>query len=313
MSRLTVALIDTENSTTPIRISTGNASAGSITVEAANSEILVSGMLIVSQNNSVPLPLSGEVAEFTHNTNSFIQAHIRNANPGPNASGDLVITADTGSETTDFIDLGINGSGYADQAFNIGGPRDGYLYTSSGNLAIGTANSTVKTILLHTGGTQRNNQRVRIGNGVTIGNSDTDPGANNLTVVGYANATFGNISTFSAQSVTASGVIRDNRGDVRDLPIVNQTIGYGLSLADAGEVVSTSTTVYVPSGIFFAGNAVSVFNNSAASITVTQNASVTMYLAGTATTGNRTLAQRGVATVLCVAANTFVISGAGLT
>ena len=38
-----------------------------------------------------------------------------------------------------------------------------------------------------------------------------------------------------------------------------------------------------------------------------------MYLAGTATTGNRTLAQRGVATVLCVGTNTFVISGAGLT
>jgi hypothetical protein len=36
-------------------------------------------------------------------------------------------------------------------------------------------------------------------------------------------------------------------------------------------------------------------------------------LAGTATTGNRTLAQRGVATLLCVASNTFVITGAGIT
>jgi hypothetical protein len=38
-----------------------------------------------------------------------------------------------------------------------------------------------------------------------------------------------------------------------------------------------------------------------------------MYLAGTATTGNRTLAQRGLVTVLCVASNTFVINGGGLT
>jgi hypothetical protein len=38
-----------------------------------------------------------------------------------------------------------------------------------------------------------------------------------------------------------------------------------------------------------------------------------MYLGGTATTGNRTLAQRGIATVLCVTSNIFVISGAGLT
>jgi hypothetical protein len=38
-----------------------------------------------------------------------------------------------------------------------------------------------------------------------------------------------------------------------------------------------------------------------------------MYLAGSATTGNRTLAQRGIATILCVASNTFVCSGAGVT
>ena len=37
-----------------------------------------------------------------------------------------------------------------------------------------------------------------------------------------------------------------------------------------------------------------------------------MYLVGTSTTGNRTLAQRGLATIVCVASNTFVISGGGL-
>ena len=36
-------------------------------------------------------------------------------------------------------------------------------------------------------------------------------------------------------------------------------------------------------------------------------------MAGTATTGDRTLAQRGVATVLCVGADEFTISGGGLT
>jgi hypothetical protein len=40
---------------------------------------------------------------------------------------------------------------------------------------------------------------------------------------------------------------------------------------------------------------------------------VTMYLVGTATTGNRTLAQRGVATILCVGTNTFVCTGGGVT
>ena len=39
---------------------------------------------------------------------------------------------------------------------------------------------------------------------------------------------------------------------------------------------------------------------------------VTLRLAGTAATGNRTLARYGVATIVCVASETFVISGAGL-
>jgi hypothetical protein len=37
-----------------------------------------------------------------------------------------------------------------------------------------------------------------------------------------------------------------------------------------------------------------------------------MYLAGTSTTGDRTLAQRGVATILCVGSNTFAVIGGGL-
>jgi hypothetical protein len=37
-----------------------------------------------------------------------------------------------------------------------------------------------------------------------------------------------------------------------------------------------------------------------------------MYLVGSSTTGNRTLLQRGIATVVCIASNTFIISGGGL-
>lgn len=138
----------------------------------------------------------------------------------------------------------------------------------------------------------------------------------NLHVIGTANITSnvvtGNLNVIGAANIT--GDIRDSKGDVRDIPINNQTSPYILTLADTGKTVAITTgNVFVPNAIFSAGQAVSVYNNSAASITVTQNTSVTMYLAGTATTGNRTLAQRGVATVVCVAANTFVISGAGLT
>jgi hypothetical protein len=65
--------------------------------------------------------------------------------------------------------------------------------------------------------------------------------------------------------------------------------------------------------VFSAGDVVSIVNNNTTSITITQALSVTMYLAGTATTGNRTLAQKGLCSVLCVASNTFIIVGGGLT
>jgi hypothetical protein len=65
--------------------------------------------------------------------------------------------------------------------------------------------------------------------------------------------------------------------------------------------------------VFAIGDTVTIYNDSATAQTITQGASVTMYLVGTATTGNRTLAQRGLCTVLCVASNTFVVTGGGLT
>ena len=53
--------------------------------------------------------------------------------------------------------------------------------------------------------------------------------------------------------------------------------------------------------------------DSGSNQTITQGGSVTLRLAGTATTGNRTLAQYGLCSLLAVGSNEFVISGAGLT
>jgi hypothetical protein len=77
----------------------------------------------------------------------------------------------------------------------------------------------------------------------------------------------------------------------------------------------TSGNVTVPAGVFNSpfGQTISIYNNQNSSNAIVQGSGVTMRLAGTAATGNRTLARYGVATLICVAANTFVISGAGIT
>jgi hypothetical protein len=125
---------------------------------------------------------------------------------------------------------------------------------------------------------------------------------------GSANLTFDT----AGQNLT-SGTFTDAKGNMRVIPANAQGGAYVLVEADVGKYINITTGgVTVPASIFSSGNAISIYNNSASDQTITQGGSVTMYLSGTATTGNRTLAQRGVATVLCVAANTFVIAGSGL-
>jgi hypothetical protein len=98
-----------------------------------------------------------------------------------------------------------------------------------------------------------------------------------------------------------------------DIPQNSQTGAYTLVAGDNGKHINITTGgVTIPSGVFSAGNVVSIFNDSGSDQTITQGGSVTLRLAGSATTGNRTLAQYGLCSALCVGSNEFVISGAGL-
>ena len=88
-----------------------------------------------------------------------------------------------------------------------------------------------------------------------------------------------------------------------------------LATTDNGKVISITTGgVTIPATGFTAGQNVTIFNNSGSNQTITAASGVNLRLAGTATTGNRTLAQYGICTIVCYNAPTdFVITGAGLT
>jgi hypothetical protein len=141
---------------------------------------------------------------------------------------------------------------------------------------------------------------------------------NNMVITGNATTSTANIEvnnnpTFG--NVSATGNISDVNGLLRSLPINNQVAAYTLTAADNGNLISITTgNVTVPASVFASpfGQAITVYNNSAVTRYITQGANVTLRLAGTAATGNRTLTQRGLATIVCVSANTFVVSGVGL-
>jgi hypothetical protein len=68
----------------------------------------------------------------------------------------------------------------------------------------------------------------------------------------------------------------------------------------------------VPSGVFSAGQQIKIFNNTASTIAINRSG-VTMFFAKDGSNADRTLGTRGVATLICTASNTFVVTGETLT
>jgi hypothetical protein len=126
----------------------------------------------------------------------------------------------------------------------------------------------------------------------------------------------GTTSVGAAGTITTSGIISDNLGPVRSIPINSKVAAYILAATDNGQAISITTGgVTVNNSIMSAGMAVTIYNNSASSQTITQGTGVTLQWAGqsASTTGNRTLGLYGICTVLFLSASSAVISGSGLT
>jgi len=124
-----------------------------------------------------------------------------------------------------------------------------------------------------------------------------------------------NIVNDNAGNITVGGSVTDSKGEVRTVPVNSQTAAYTVVAGDAGKFISITTggVSVLTTTSFTTGQSVSIYNNSGSNQTITQGASVTIYQVGTANTGNRTLAQRGLCTLLCVGSNTYVITGGGVT
>ena len=98
-------------------------------------------------------PLVGAVINATEsNVANTTQINVMNTSSDNAASSDLVATSDNGSQTTHYLDVGCNSSTYNQAAYNSGAADDCYMYASTDNLNIATAN-TGKVITFNVGGT----------------------------------------------------------------------------------------------------------------------------------------------------------------
>jgi len=102
--------------------------------------------------------------------------------------------------------------------------------------------------------------------------------------------------------------------DVGFIPQNYVDTAYTLTADDKGKhIKSSGQNVTVPSGVFSTGDVVTIYNYSFGSATLNQGSGVTMYHAGSnGSTGNRSLANFALATILCTGSNEFVVSGTGV-
>ena len=100
-----------------------------------------------------------------------------------------------------------------------------------------------------------------------------------------------------------------------DIPGNVQSAAYVLTLDDRGRSIDTMAGVTVPTlgkVAFPVNSTVMVTNIGSAGITISASPGVTLRLAGTTTTGNRTVGPYGVATLRQVAAGVWFVAGAGV-
>jgi len=125
-------------------------------------------------------------------------------------------------------------------------------------------------------------------------------------------STSANITTLTGSSATITKIL-DGVGDVRNIPSAGaaKTSTYTLAITDIGEFVTigASGAIDVPNGIFAAGNAVSLYNDTASNAVVSLTIT-TAYIAGTNTDkASVTLATRGIATILFISNSVCIVTG----
>ena len=108
-----------------------------------------------------------------------------------------------------------------------------------------------------------------------------------------------------------NGSIQDSKGNVRKIIQNTQGSAYTLVAADSGKHILASGNVTVSNNVFSAGDAVTIVNNTSGDITIVK-AMNDFYFTNDGTVGDRTLATRGMATILFTSATAAYISGAGL-
>jgi len=161
---------NTSNTLFVVDALTSNITA-TVSATTLSQHLFANNTLIVGQN---PVIFDNTIAQLSNTDPSFIQVNIQNYSP--NGSADLVLTADDGTNTSAFVDLGINNSQWDSSVLGQTAqyPYDGFLIVDGplddpkGNLVIGTANPSTNLVFSIGGLTTTDVPAVMTANGLVF-------------------------------------------------------------------------------------------------------------------------------------------------
>ena len=214
-------------------------------------------------------------------------------------SGDVTFTGDAANVTWDKSTDDLKFADGAKAIFGTGGDMqishdgtDSRIASDTGDLILGAGNGTSVKL-------------------------QPEGGEDGLTVThnGAVEAYYDNSKKLETTSsgITVTGTVTDDKGDVRLVPQNHQTSAYILAATDSGKLITITTGgITVDASIMSQGDMVTIVNHSGSDQTITQGSGVSMYNTADASTGNRTLAGRGMATLWFLNDAYAYISGSGL-
>ena len=258
----------------------------------------------MSQNSDVKVPTQAAVVTYVGALNAVTPT-----------GGTLTITGNlTVNGTTTTVDT--TNTTVTDQLLELGTGRTGTPSGDAGiiiergdslNAFIGFDESADKFTFATTSGTGASTGDLSLTTGTLVANLEG-------TVTGNASTASNLSGTPNINVGTVTGTtISDAKGDVRKLGLNAQSSSYTLVASDSGKFIRrTAGDITIDVNIFTAGDMVTILNDAGSSMSILEGGGFSMINTADASTGTRTLDQRGVATILFNAQNQAYISGSGL-
>jgi hypothetical protein len=194
----------------------------------------------------------------TTTATDYAQIAFSNRSANANASTDIILYSNNGTDASGYIDMGITSSNFADPDFTITGKGDGYIFMvgaeagseDRGNLVFATGDTgTQNKIIFAAGGLSSDDTQMEITPGVNIhieiDTPSTSPTTGALTVVGGVGIQ-GDVNIDGTITFGGAGTTVETSNLAVSDPLIftgNVNQGDALDLGFVGEYATTVSTI----------------------------------------------------------------------